>query len=392
MAIPDGSMRVRAGQLPEGMRVHGRKLRLPPFALYAIRRLALFPAQLILLLFVLYMIVYEPYYLYTQQNTGPTALFTGFAQMVVNDFTGNWGISYFQQFVYLPLFQLYSWALPGSVELAVFAFGMSVAVAYPVSILVGWTRRPRADVAVHFLGQVAALLPAMLVGTAVVFAIFFWWTGHFAGDLPDGGIIPTGPWWLKNYAGYPSWIVYDNFTQPTGMPLVDGLIHHAWAFEEIVLLKTLIQAGIIAIIYVSIFLRHAHTVVVAASQEPHVVAARARGVPESTLQWRHAGRRVRPTFLLTLAVTFPAYLGTQFVVEAAFADLGLGNLALLTLTGQGLPGPFLPFGNQSPSNAVFLELQGLQVLMFILGLFVLVWLLAVDLLAKHFDPRSVPRL
>jgi len=369
-----------------------RRFRLPPFALYAIRRLALFPAQLVLLLFVLYMAVYEPYYLSAHQNTGPLGLFSGFAQMVVNDFTGKWGISYFEQFVYVPLFQLYSWALPGTLELAIFAFGMSVAVAYPVSILVGWTPRPRADVSVHFLGQVAALLPAMLVGTAVVFALFFWWTGHFSGDLPDGGIIPTGPWWLKTYDGYPSWVVFNTFTQPTGMPLVDGLIHRAWAFEEIVLLKTLIQAGIIALIYVSIFLRHAHTVVVAASQEPYVVAARGRGVPEKRLRWRHAGRRVRPTFLLTLAITFPAYLGTQFVVEAAFRDLGLGNVALLTLTGQGLPGQFLPFGNVAPGTGVFLELQGLQVLMFILGLFVLIWLLAVDLLTKRFDPRAVPRL
>ena len=371
------------------MRFRGRRLRLTDLGRYAIRRLLLLPAQIVLLLFLLYMLAYEPFYLYYGEYSGPTGLFSGFGQMVASDFTGNWGISYFVQFVDVPLVQLYSWALPASIELAVFALGISVAIAYPVSLALGWTRRHGVDTAVHFTGQLGALLPAMVVSAAVISAIFFWWTGTFSGDLPGGGIIPTGPWWLHYYDGYPSWIVEDAFTRPTGLPLVDGALHGAWSFEEIVLLKTVVQGGIIAIVYVSIFLRHAHTVVSSVGQEPHVAAARARGVPESTLLWKHTGRRVRPTFLLTLAMTFPAYLGTQFVVEAAFSDLSLGNVALLTLTGQGLSGLFIPLSDQS---GLFLELQSLQVLMFLLGTFVLVWLFLLDLLIKRVDPRSIPRL
>lgn len=373
---------------PAGQPAH--HVRLTPFARYAIRRAMLLPAQLLLLLFLLYMIVYEPYYLTYHQNLGPAGLFTGFSQMLGNDFTGNWGLSYFPQFVYVSLFQLYSWALPGTVELGIIALGISAAIAYPVAVRVGWIRRTGVDMGVHFTGQVFALLPAMLVSAAVIFALFFWWSHTFSGDIPDAGIIPTAPWWYIHYDGYPSWIVYNTFTRPTGMPLVDGALHGAWPFEEIVLVKTLLQAGIIAAIYVIIFLRHAQTVVVASSQEAYVVAARARGVSEGTLR-RHTARRVRPTFLLTLAMTFPAYLGTQFVVEAAFSDLGLGNLALFTLTGQYLSPAFLPFGSP-PQYGVFLELQSLEVLALLLGIFVLVWLLVVDLLAKRLDPRSVPKL
>jgi len=334
-------------------------------------RLGLVPAQLLFVLVLLYLAIYEPTNLYQHQYPGVLGFFSGFGRMVLDDFTGNWGVSTFQQYPGVPLVQLYAYLLPSSVELAVFALGISAAVAYPVAMWIGWSRRPGVDLAARVASLLGTLLPAFVVGLIVIAALFFWFLGQFQ-DLPDQGVIPGITWWFAWYGGYPPWVLFQSITQPTGFPLVDGLVHQAWSFEELTLLKTLIQAAIISLVYVTIFLRHARSVVRAASQEVYLTAARSRGISEHTLLWTHTSRRVVPTFLIVFALTLPAYLGTQFVVEATFLDPGMGFLAFSSLTGQGTAG-----------------IAPLQVMMFLLSLVVIFWLFAVDVLARRMDPREV---
>lgn len=348
--------------------------RLSRLGRFVLMRLALVPAQLLFVLVVLYLAIEEPTDLSTHTNVGVVGFFIGFSQMVANDFTGNWGVSTFQQYPGVPMAQLYAWFLPNSIELGVFALGISAAIAYPVSLWVGWTRRAGVDVTARVVSLFGTLLPVFIVGILVIAGLFFWFLDHFH-DLPDQGVIPSFTWWLwYNGANYPSWILYDSITQPTAFPLIDGAIHHAWAFEWVTLVKTLIQALVIAIVYVTIFLRHARSIVLGASQEVHLTASRARGVSEHTLLWRHTARRVRPTFMMVFALTLPAYLGTQFVVEATFLDRGMGFLALSALTGQG-----------SSGNGI----AEIEVMMFLLSIVVLAWLALVDIFARRSDPREV---
>ena len=298
------------------------RFRLSPFGRFVLMRLALVPGQLVFVLLLLYLVIEEPTNIATHQYVGIGGFFTGFAQMVSNDFTGNWGISTFQQYPGVPIAQLYAWLLPNSVELGAFALGISAAIAYPISLWAGWTHRPGVDVTARVTSLVGTFLPVFIVGLLVIAGLFFGFLAEFH-DLPDQGVIPSFDWWLYYSGGnYPSWVIYQSVTQPTGFPLIDGLLHQAWLFEEITLIKTLIQALVISLVYVTIFLRHARSVVIAASQELHLMAARSRGIAERTLLWNHTARRVKPTFLTVFALTLPAYLGTQFVVEATFLDRG----------------------------------------------------------------------
>lgn len=356
---------------PTGPRPEPRTFRLSPFGRFVLMRLGLVPVQFLIVLVVLYTATIEPTNLANHTDLGVAGFFTGFAQMVANDFTGNWGVSTFQQYPGVPISQLYAYLLPSSVELGVFALGISAAIAYPVALSIGWSRRPGVDFAARVASLFGTLLPVFIVGLLVIAGLFYWFVAQF-NDLPDNGVIPGLVWWNANYGGYPSWILYQTITQPTGLPLVDGVIHRAWGYEEITLIKTLIQALVISLVYVTIFLRHARSVVRAASEETHLTAARSRGVSEGTLLWTHTARRVRPTFLIVFALTLPVYLGTQFVVEATFLDPGMGFLAFSSLTDQGTGG-----------------LAPLQVMMFLLALIVILWLFVVDVLARGLDPREV---
>jgi len=358
--------------IPSPRKDDRRSTRLSPFGRFILMRAALIPAQLLFVLLLLYVAIDEPANLSAHQNLGVAGFFTGFGQMVFNDFTGRWGVSTFQQYPGVPIAQLYAYLLPSSVELAAFALGISAAIAYPVALWVGWTRRPGVDTAARVATMFGTLFPVFVVGLLVITALFFWFLAQF-NDLPDNGVIPGLTWWMSSsYSGYPSWVLYQSITQPTGLPLVDGVIHQAWQYEEITLIKTLIQALIISLVYVTVFLRHARSIVRSASQEAHVMAARSRGVAEGTLLWHHTGRRVMPTFLIVFALTLPVYLGTQFVVEATFLDPGMGFLAFSSLTDQGTGG-----------------IAPLATMMFLLSLIVIFWLFAVDVLSRRLDPREV---
>ncbi len=328
-------------------------------------RLALIPIQLVFVLLLLFLSIDLPVSLSVHPHLTFGQAFSQFETMVTNIFTGNWGMG--PPPYNVPWSELYAQFLPNSIELALFALPIAALIAYPLSLALGWSRRPGLAAPARASTLAAALLPVFIIGTLVTYALFFVFFNTFH-DLDNNGIIPTPIWFLEHYGTLPSWVVYGQITTPTGFPLVDGAIHHAWAFEEITLAKTLIQASIIAAAYVAIFLRHARSLVAGASQELHVTAARSRGIPESTLLWRHTGRRITPTLLLVFALTIPGYLVTQFVVEGVFNDPGVG---FLTLTG-------ITYGQLAP----------LEGLIFVLAAFILGAVVIVDLIAYRLDPRG----
>lgn len=339
-----------------------------PLLTHLAMRAALIPIQLLFVLLLLFIAIELPLTFRLHPHMTVLDFFQYFYQMVTNIVTGNWGPGpYPYQASY---FQLWLDFLPGSIELALFALPIALAIAYPLSLVLGWTRRPAADVPTRVITLAAALLPLFIVAWLVINALFFAFFNAFH-DLDSIGFIPTPTWMIQTYGGVPNWIIYGAVTRPTGFPLVDGAIHQAWSFDAITLTKTLIQASVVALAYVAIFLRHARSVVLEASQEPHMVAARARGVPEQTLLWRHAARRVLPTLLIVLALTIPGYLVAQFVVEAAFNDPGVGWLTISALAA-GDP-------------------NALQGLIFLMAAFVLVAVLVVDVVANWLDPRGSTR-
>jgi ABC-type dipeptide/oligopeptide/nickel transport system permease component len=366
-----GLLRWIAGTGPFPIRRGRSRRRFTGFWKYAVQRALLIPVQLVFVLLILYLAVDVPATIAARTPEGFFGYLSGFAQLVVNDFTGNWGMANIYLAGYytyqIPWSQVYAQYVPTSIQIAVFALPMAAALAYPVSLLAGWSRRPGLDGPARVVTLAAALLPVFVVATLVVNALFFPFLSWFQ-DVPTQGLIPSVGWFILR-GGYPPWILYDAITTPTGFPLVDALIHHAWTIALISLTKTLIQATVVAVAYVAIFFRHARSVVRSVREEVHIVGARARGISERTLLWRHAAKRVTPSFFLIFALTIPEYLGVQFAVEAAFTDVnGFGFFAFVTLTQ----------GDLAPLNG----------LLFILAAFVLVWAFAIDLIAVRLDPRG----
>jgi peptide/nickel transport system permease protein len=299
------------------------------------------------------------------------AFWFGYSQFLVNIFTLNLGTASYGAFS-APAVQFLAWWAPNSLELAVFALGIAFLLAYPLGLLAGWKSGSGFDAGARVASMVALLVPTFLL-ISLLLATYFVPFSQMFGDTPYG-FLPSSIWFEAHYGGAPSvpWIGPGYNTTPTGFPLIDGAIRGQWAFEVVVLAKTVFQGTAIALIYLAIFLRYARQAVVTAARETHVQAARARGVTESTLLWRHTGRRVLPLYVLLFAVTLPIYLGTQALVEAIFADPGLGTLFIINLTGL-------------PSTSIGFLMQ-----VFLIAILVLVASLAAEVLSWRLDPRLGP--
>ncbi len=305
----------------------------------------------------------------------------GFGLFIWNLFTGNWGYASFGQ-LKQPATTFLAWWGPDSIQLALFALPISAGLAWVIGMYGGAKRDGAADVGARVLSAVGLLVPSFLL-VLLFLGTFYDPFFRAFGDSPYG-TLPNTAWWSA-HGGYPDWIGLGTNTLPTGLPLIDGALHGDWPFEEVVLMKTLWQAAAIAVVYTAIFLRYARSVVADAFQEPHLTAARARGVDDSTLLWKHTGRRVLPLMLLVFGATLPAYIGTQAVVEALANDTGLGTLLLGELTHVGSTG----FGLSQTTNLQSGNLY--QVTIFLLVLLVLVGNVIADAVARYLDPRLLRR-
>jgi peptide/nickel transport system permease protein len=295
----------------------------------------------------------------------------GFVGELVDLFTFQWGSDTLGQLTE-PTTTFLGWWLPNSVQLGVVAMALAVGIAYPAALVAGWRQGGVFDPAARAASLVGLLTPSFLLVILLVGAVVPAYV-HAYGELPYG-LLP-GPAWFVTHGGQPSWIGVGYQTNPTGFPLVDGVVHRDWAFEQIVLLKTLWQAAIIALVYVAVFLRHSWAVAATTSREPQIGAARARAIPERTLLWRYTGRRVLPFFVLTFALTFPAFLLTQSLVESLFFDQGVGYLFFSDLTSIA-------------THPKVVEQGGvLQVALFLLILLTLTVNLVADVVARYLDPR-----
>jgi ABC-type dipeptide/oligopeptide/nickel transport system permease component/outer membrane protein assembly factor BamB len=388
-AVAARSRRVTLG-LPPGL--------LSPFARYFVQRALLLPVQMVVLLTVLYIF---GTFLPAAATNSPVCSFSsvscsfcswsdpvcvarafgsGYWTFIANLFTGAWGTSAFGHLVE-PAWTFLHWYLPDSLELAAVALTISAVSAYVLGLSAGWNRDGWVDTGVRSASVVGLLFPSFLVILAIFTLVYDPFVRTF-GDTPFG-ILP-GPTWFNATNGHvPSWIGIAYNTSPTGFPIVDAALHGAWQAALITATKTVLQAILIAAIYVPLYLRFARHAVAQAAEEPSVVAARARGIPESTIRWHHTGRRVVPIFLLAFAATLPLYIGTQSLVEAMTNDPGVGTLLLTEMTGYLSTG----FGFHSAAGTVKPG-NFYQVTIFLVVAVVLVASLASEVLSRYLDPRA----
>ena len=131
--------------------------------------------------------------------------------------------------------------------------------------------------------------------------------------------------------------------------------------------RAVLPVAVLAIPYAAQIARLSRTFMLEVLQQDYVRTARAKGLPERLVIWRHAFCNTLIPLLTQIGIIFGGLISTSFVVETIFNIPGLGRMAIQSIFARDYP-----------------------VAMAIILLFTLFYALinlAVDLLYQAIDPR-----
>lgn len=202
--------------------------------------------------------------------------------------TGNLGVS---TTAHQSVAQLTAQSLPNTLELAVLAIIVGLVLGVPLAVLAA-TRPGKARDNLTQLGSLLALsIPSFLLATAVAS-----WLANTFGWYPNG----------------------EGFATLAENPALN-------------LQQMLLPALVLGISIAPPVLQTARTAILAVRAEDFVRTARAKGVPERRLQFRHILRNALIPVVTMSGLQFGFLLGGALVAEQIFAIPGVGRQVLLGL-------------------------------------------------------------
>ncbi len=271
--------------------------------------------------------------------------------------TLNWGYTnphseaslgaYLGQATY-PVAEVLGWYLPYTLELALLALLIILALAIPIGNYSAVHRNRPADQAARVMSFSGYALPAFLLGVLVLLGATFLSGGATAicnftsshynewyGSWPPVTCLPGSV--------YPSWIGTHLQTSPTHFPTIDALIHGDLSLAWQSFYRMILPALVIAYGYVAGILRFVRNSMLEVMNLDYVRTARAKGVSERDVVRRHAGRNSLNVTVTVLGLTFAFFIAGFPVIEDVFGLRGIGYILALSI--QPPPDLGLIFGS-----------------------------------------------
>lgn len=238
---------------------------------------------------------------------------------------------------------------PATLELATFGTIVGTALGVPLGVLAAVKRNSLTDQVVRLIGLAGYSIPIFwlaLLGLLLFYAKLGW-------------------------VAYPGRIdvVYEyTFTPITGLLLLDAIVQRQWdvawdVFRHIVLPGALL--GYFSLAYIS---RMTRSFMLNELGQEYIVAARAKGLSERRIIWRHALRNAAVPLVTVVALSYAALLEGSVLTETVFAWPGLGSYITNSLQNADMNAVL---GGTLVIGAVFIALN-----------------LVSDLLYRTLDPRT----
>ena len=273
------------------------------------------------------------------------------AVYIFNSFTFNWGSvdNYSQATETLDFIagdkvtQAIGGLLPYTIELAVLSLVIVLAVSIPLGNLSAVNRNRPIDQVSRVVSFSGFALPGFLLGgiaaTGLIILITHQWGTTIHAPWCHNGenayfeVFGSWPHPLICYPqssqsalGYPLWMPTGTTTSPTGFPTVDAAVHHQYWLALDSIIRMLLPALVIAYGAIAGLLRFVRNSMLEVMNLDYVRTARAKGVPESVVVRRHAGRNSLNVTVTVLGLTFAFFIGGFPVIEDIFQLWGVGRL------------------------------------------------------------------
>ncbi|MEM4734861.1 MAG: ABC transporter permease [Candidatus Thorarchaeota archaeon] len=269
-----------------------------------------------------------------------------FVDYLVGIFSGNLGLSMQD---YAPVTQHLVERFPATLELALFSmlFASLFGIALGVSSAKNYGTKK--DAAIRLFGIVTYAIPVFFLGMLFQYIFAFWLN-----------ILPTGRRFDMRYG--------DLMPQRiTGLLTIDSLIQLNFPAFFIALRHLLLPSITLGLILCGIFVRLTRTNMLETLRADFVVAAQARGLPDSRVTYVYALKNAFLPILTMIGLQFAALLAGAVLTETTFSWNGIGTYLVERI-----------------GHRDYTAIQGTVVFF---GLLVTLVTLVVDILYAALDPR-----
>ena len=195
-----------------------------------------------------------------------------------------------------PVTQLIGKHLEPTISLALITIALSIVIAVPLGVMAAWLHKTWVDHAVMALSVIGFSVPVFVIGYILIqiFAIELRW-------LPVQGF----------------------------RPIARGL----WPFLERAILPSLTLASI----YVTLIARMTRASMLEVLGEDYIRTARAKGLRESRVLFRHALRNAAVPVLTIIGTGFALLISGVVVTETVFNIPGIGRLTVDAILARDYP-------------------------------------------------------
>jgi peptide/nickel transport system permease protein len=235
-----------------------------------------------------------------------------------------------------------------TLELTFFAMIVAVVVGVIVGLVAGRFRDTPWDVGGRLFGIVIYAMPVFFIG--LMAQLFF---GSYLGWLPT--------------SGRASPITQATLETHTNIYTIDAIIDGNWSALKDVALHLILPAVTLGLVTAGVFIRLIRVNVIRTLKDDHIEAARARGIAERDVVYRHAFKNALVPVITVVGLSLALLLGGAVLTETTFNWPGIGHELVLYLENRDY-------------NAV----QGIVV---VFGLVVVFVSLLIDIVNAFIDPR-----
>lgn len=272
-----------------------------------------------------------------------------YARWVSRLLRGDWG--------YSPVFgadvlELIRMRLPVTLELTFYSVVLLIPIALMSGVVAGWRPRSRLDNSFRFTAFLATAIPPFILGLFLL-SIFYVGLGWFPPER--SGIHRI----VLQRAGYQAF---------TGFLTLDGILNGRLDVTLDALRHLVLPVFTLSLFHWATISRVARVSTIEEKNREYITSARARGLPRSSVLWRHAFRNVLLPAMTAATLSAASLVTGVFVIEEIF---GFNGLSALVTDSMG----------STPDSAVVLGFAVISVLL------VLPIMVVLDIVKHLIDPR-----
>ncbi|MCV2356091.1 ABC transporter permease [Paucibacter sp. B2R-40] len=194
---------------------------------------------------------------------------------------------------------------PATLELATVGILIGVSVGVPLGVWAAVRRGRFADQLVRVMGLIGYSVPIFwlgLMGLVLFYAKLDWVSGPGRIGIAFAYSVPT----------------------VTGLVLVDSALAGEWQAFRSALSHLALPAALLGYFSLAYISRMTRSFMLKELSQEYIVAARAKGLSEASIIWRHALRNAAVPLVTVIALSYAGLLEGSVLTETVFAWPGLG--------------------------------------------------------------------